>query len=405
MLENNPEEAVSTIVQSHCWPTNFLKLIDVESQVQYFRLGTNLDEYGLLINQLKVFSELNNMDQRAMLAYMILFSSDESLLFNGNEDLVEIKISNESIFDTFIQTTDSSFELADLSKILSKMALFCTYNTNWEKLASDGRKDIDIAMSNLVMPYTLEEEAWLINQFRLVDNAFRSVPAGKELLHEFLMNSLGTPLSKNYMQSVFRMMMERVRKVWYIHPEFEELPVAVQRSLLRSHISIPHALFVIRAETLSGKEQLQEGLGELDEIFFREHYLHVFDSPEKIAKVSLKNMLIFTSAEWEAFAHLISSTRVLVDNPNLFKLCFLYLLTQPQPGDEGVCVDKRSYNFLAGLHSKYKMILKRRLKWKQDWINFPVGDPDLFLNHIFACLEMVKQVADLNQQVLSSGSM
>jgi len=56
---------------------------------------------------------------------------------------------------------------------------------------------------------------------------------GNELIHEFLMYSLGVPLSRNYMPSVFRMMMERVRKVWYIHPEFEELPVAVQRSLLR----------------------------------------------------------------------------------------------------------------------------------------------------------------------------
>jgi len=67
------------------WSTNFLKLIDVESQVQFFRPGTNLDEYGLLINQLRVLSHLKNKDQRAMLAYMILFSCDESILFSDNQ--------------------------------------------------------------------------------------------------------------------------------------------------------------------------------------------------------------------------------------------------------------------------------------------------------------------------------
>jgi hypothetical protein len=164
---------------------------------------------------------------------------------------------NEIIFDSFIETNNSDFELEDLTKLLIKMALFCAHNINWESLISMARREPTIVMSNLVITFTVEEEAWLSNQFELFDMAFRSVPAGQDTIHEFMMNSLGVPLSKNYMPRVFRMMMERVRKIWYIHPEFEELPVTVQRDLLKSHNLLPHALYVARSERLTGIEQVQ----------------------------------------------------------------------------------------------------------------------------------------------------
>jgi hypothetical protein len=54
----------------------------------------------------------------------------------------------------------------------------------------------------VVMPYTNEEEAWLTQQIRIVDEAYMSVPVGESLLHEFMMYSLGVPLSKSYMVSM-----------------------------------------------------------------------------------------------------------------------------------------------------------------------------------------------------------
>jgi hypothetical protein len=410
-MENDPDEEASVTTtlppRSQCFSTNFLKFIAVESKMKSFLPTANLDEYGLLVNQLRVLSDLKNPDQRAMLSYMILFNNDDFLLFIDNQGLEDTNMMNEIIFDSYVRTTDSSFELKDLSKILIQMALFCTYNIDWdtiEKMANVGIQNVNPAMSNLVMTYTIEEEAWLNNQFKLFEMAFRSVPSGQEIIHEFLMNSLGVPLSRNYMANVFRMMMERVRKVWCIHPEFEDLPVTVQRSLLRSHISIPHALYVVRCELMSGTEQLQEGLGVLDETYFKEQYLPVFDSPEKISQVSVKNLFIFTQAQSDTFSQLISSIRILVDNPNFFKLNFLYLLTQPQEGDEDAVDDNKGHNFLSSLHFKYKMILKRRLKCKQDWIPFAPDDLDLFVSNIFSCLEVVKEVADLNQQVASVDS-
>jgi hypothetical protein len=67
-----------------------------------------------------------------------------------------------------------------------------------------------------------------------------------DLIHEFMMHSLGVPLSKTYMPSVMGMMMERIRKVFSSHPDFEEMPVAAQRNILRSNCGLGHALYVAR---------------------------------------------------------------------------------------------------------------------------------------------------------------
>jgi len=100
-------------------------------------------------------------------------------------------------------------------------------------------------------------------QVKQVDQAFRSVPAGMDIIHEFMMHSLGVPLSKTFMPSVLVMMLERVRRVLNIHPEFEEMPVAAQRNFLRKNCGQGLALYVVRTELLSGMEQVQEIMGEL----------------------------------------------------------------------------------------------------------------------------------------------
>ncbi len=73
-----------------------------------------------------------------------------------------------------------NYNLKDFIKILSELALFFTYNVN-----------IDVDKWNLDVTYTVEEESWLKNQIKLVDTALHSVSIGQELIHEFLMFSLG----------------------------------------------------------------------------------------------------------------------------------------------------------------------------------------------------------------------
>ena len=51
-----------------------------------------------------------------------------------------------------------------------------------------------------------------------------------------------------------RFLIERVRKVFSIHPEFEDLPVVAQRNVLKTNVSLGLALFVARSELLTGIE-------------------------------------------------------------------------------------------------------------------------------------------------------
>ena len=374
--------------------TNFKRLA---SQFELFRPDANLEEYEQLLDQLQTVTFLNRPDQRSLLAYVVLFCCDDLIYIGDNESLEDSTIMNEIMFDTFVATKNNEFDMHDLSKVLIKMAIFCTYNMDWGGLANNVRKDREVSMSRIVMTFTMEEEAWLNQQLHMVAEAFRSVPAGRDMLHEFLMYSLGVPLSRNHMPNVFKMLLERVRRVFGIHPEFEGLSVAVQRNLLMTRTSLALALTSVRSESLSGIEQIQEGIGELDETTWREDYFPVFDSPEKISKVSIQ--YCFTEDQWNKFSILMSATRILFDHPEFYRLSLLFALTKPESGDD------ENADPLFNLHFKYKMILIRRLRWKQDWIDpsdGDISDPDMLVHKVFGCFELLNEVHNINQRMLNA---
>ena len=362
--------------------------------MELFKEETNLDEYQKLVDELRILTNIRSLEESAIITYVILFNSDEFLQLSDKDGLEDVRLMNEIMYESYITTTNDDFEIQDLSKILSKMAVFFAYNIDWNKLAESSR--VELSRSNIVMTYTMEEEVWLSQQLKLVDEAFRSVPVGSDLLYEFMMHSLGVPLSRNYMPNVFSMMLERVRRVFRIHPDFEDLSVATQRNLLRTNCSLGLALYVVRSESLSGSEQVREGMGELDEETWRLNYSPIFDTPDKFTKVSIKNLLLFTPEQWTLFSNLLSVTQILVNDPVLYKLNLLYTLTQPQNEENG------KLEVLSNLHFKYKMILKRRLKWKPHWISQNAEDPDLLVNKMFSCLEALKQIAKLNEHILNS---
>ncbi len=78
---------------------------------------------------------------------------------------------------------------------LSRMAVFSAFNISWNHhqfgLSS---------LSQLVLPYTEEEESWLDQQFRLLDEAHGSVSFGEDTTREFMLYSLDVPVSKTYMK-------------------------------------------------------------------------------------------------------------------------------------------------------------------------------------------------------------
>ena len=62
----------------------------------------------------------------------------------------------------------------------------------------------------------------------MVEQEFLAIPMGEEIVYEFMMYSLGVPLSKKYMPSVFSIVNERLVRIFKMHPEFEELHVRAQ---------------------------------------------------------------------------------------------------------------------------------------------------------------------------------
>ena len=90
--------------------------------------------------------------------------------------------------------------------ILSKMSVFAAYNFDWKTPVfemEEGNEQLTTSKA-LVMPYTDEEESWLLKQFQLLDDAHKSVKWGEETIKEFMMYSLEVPVSKHFMKSKLR---------------------------------------------------------------------------------------------------------------------------------------------------------------------------------------------------------
>ena len=319
----------------------------------------------------------------------VLFASQ----IEEREIFEDVKLMNEIMFDSYITSSKSDFELQDLIKILREMGLFCTYNTEWEKL---DRYHGHMNPSNIIMTYTTEEENWIVNQMQLVDQAFRSVPLGMDLINEFMMHCLGVPLSRTYMPAVLSVMLERIRRVLNIHPNFEEMSVSSQRTILRANSGLGLALYVARNESLNGMEQLLDGMGELDEEMWNFHYASIFDTPDKFTKVSMTDLQLFSVDDSRLFGNFLSETLFLVRNKDLFRINLLVAMTAP-------CGDDDSFKALSNLHYKYKMILKRRIRWKSDWTESTAQseDPNFPIDKILSGYENLKRLARLNEKVMN----
>ena len=86
----------------------------------------------------------------------------------------------EVLYEQTIRCNLSLPRLAEVTSTLVKMAVFCSVYIDWDDVDSVTRRDVDAATatlptSNIVMPYTEEEERWVNAQFKFVDEAFRLV--------------------------------------------------------------------------------------------------------------------------------------------------------------------------------------------------------------------------------------
>ena len=198
-----------------------------------------------------------------------------------------------------------------------------------------------------------------------------------------------------FSKKLSRFLIERVRKVFSIHPEFEDLPVTAQRNLLKTNVSLGLALFVVRSESLNGIEQIWEGLGDEDKPVWNDNYSPVFDTPDKIMKVSIKDLGIFNGNQCTRFSSLLSGARLLCNNPDFFKLNLLIALTKPEkevPGGHS----------LSGLHEKYLIIRTRKLLQNQDWVAGMSGNPDEAIQKVLTAFQSLEDISEMNEQILMS---
>ena len=82
----------------------------------------------------------------------------------------------------------------------------------------------------------------------------RSIPVGDELLQEFMMFSLGVPLSKKSLPSYLSTVEKRMRKILQGIPEFLELTEDVQREIEATNLPEATAMIIARCEISTGAE-------------------------------------------------------------------------------------------------------------------------------------------------------
>ena len=71
-----------------------------------------------------------------------------------------------------------------------------------------------------------------------VTKVFRSVSVGEQMTREFMMFSVGVPLPPDHMPKMFSILLERIWRVYRMHPEFEEMPTQLQVSISNSFVNI-----------------------------------------------------------------------------------------------------------------------------------------------------------------------
>ena len=379
------------------WMSNFFQKQHLEkfnSATELFFLGSDLDEYARLINRLKGVTSLTLLEEKSILTNLILFDHDEAARLTDEALVGEILRSNRSLFEeSFVRASDDGVDITTLSATLIEMADFCAKNVHWDR-----RDDFRIRASDKTdkipayQPYTLEEEKWLRSQFRMMDEANRSVAMGEKLTQEFLSCSAGMGhLPAGHMPEVFAVLKERAWRVSRIHPEFATMSEDDQSRFLEANVTLCQALLAVRAESCStGIEQLQDGFGEADERLWREKYLPYIANPAGIRKMELAKDPSIPSEILMQHRILVDKLQVLTSSVDMFKLNMLIVLTRPPVSGANPNMDE--------VHRRYMTLLKRRLTWICQQ-NRSLGDPDQIISNILASQSLLPQMAKLLQIV------
>jgi len=332
---------------------------------------------------------------------------DPSLFLTSTGTLKEIQLENKHFYNNYIQGS-LHFGIEELMLTLKKMSLFCNHCTEASQNVQKFESPLFGLPStfNLINAYSIEEESWLMNQFTLLEKAFRSVSVSESSVQEFMMAAHGVPLPKHHMQTMFAIFLERIWRVYRIHPEFVEMPTLLQIELIATNSAFGLAMLILKAENcVCFSEQLREGIGELDEQRWQQLYLPLIEKVENAQPLRMKDAAGTKSVQmsvedFQNYQMMTKSYSHLVSEPWLFKICLLLILTLPLD------------SMIAGrvgnaLHNKYLTILRRRFNWiylkrsseVQHGLRVRV-DPEMEVAKVMEGIQNLKLLSKITNQVL-----
>ncbi|TRY67251.1 hypothetical protein TCAL_02930 [Tigriopus californicus] len=309
----------------------------------------------------KKASELDNHPLLTSCNYLVamtcLFGTSYATILD-NETVIQghlIDILTFSDWAAEVYACADKETLTNVISILEKMAVLFESNIRWEESECYFQE-----ISNVItMPYTQEEECWLIRQFEKFDRAFHDVSFGEDILKEFVMFSYDVPLSKAFVPKLVSVFTERFRRIMKVHEEFNALNDHDQGQLLSNNVMDAVSLCIAKVENFeTGNQQLKFALGKLDDGIFQQQYFGVMDVSQlkRMTLIRINDMtaMMGNSDLIKEFQGISSHLSSLVQSVDIFKL--LIFITMFSTNDQ-----VRSSS-MDEVQNKYLTIFKRKLQ-------------------------------------------
>ena len=316
---------------------------------------SHLENYQRLVERfgdLEVFG----IERQAMIAFLVLFRRDANCVAGDADALKSVTDASEEIFCVHFKDASSTpgWSLEKLHNLLSQMSIFWSQQINLESFR-DSNPD-HLTLDHVVVRYTGEEESWLQNQLSTIKDAFHSVSAGDDHIKEYLMWSLGVPLSKKFFLDGMKMTFERVTRMSKALPEFGQLPATLQNEILARTCPLLSALMTFKCETCStGLEQMKVGMSQIDEKSWQDRFSTVF-SKQGIKMMRAEDMSDVIRQQRTQFGVVFEAVSGLIRDDVIYSIMILLLLTWTRG-----TFSSQSTKPLEALNNTFQVVLKRRL--------------------------------------------
>ena len=292
------------------------------------------------------------------MAFVILLEVD--FRAKATQEVSQLNETRKYLFDNFIVKISSKFDMSsDFLTTLRLMSTFFQRNTSDPSMMTSS----DVITNSPVVPYTGEEELWLMNQFTLIEQAFRSLAVDEKMIQEFMLIPFGVFPPMEHTSKMFSIFLQRIFRVYDINADFEEM---MQDQSLRTQLIIRNsplvlALLAAKADNCTTfNDQIRVGLGELDDSRWNEHYMPMLEACKEYPATTIKGMLekspsLLVDCNLASYVDLTDSLAILTNDPWMFKAAVLLTMTLPDSADFGA----------NPLHNKYVTVLGRRLQCVQ----------------------------------------